>query len=137
MHTHNSAVFWEEVQNVRLFPPIESRDAVWRISVAPSASAVLVEKLRAEMELEALLDWGGGLIWLYVKGSPDAGSSVIRTLVGSISGHATLISGSDKTRNLHPVFQPQSDPIQKLTRKLKTAFDPLSILNPGRMFEGI
>ena len=137
LHTHNSAVFWEEVQNVRLFPPIESRDAVWRISVAPSASAVLVEKLRAEMELEALLDWGGGLIWLYVKGSPDAGSSVIRTLVGSISGHATLISGSDKTRNLHPVFQPQSDPIQKLTRKLKTAFDPLSILNPGRMFEGI
>ncbi len=137
LHTHNSLAFWEEIKNVHLFPPIETNDAVWRISVAPSVSAGAIEKLREELEIEAFLDWGGGLVWLYVQSTLDAGSHVIRTLVGKIGGHATLINGSIKSRNLDSVFQLEAAPVQALTRKLKTAFDPLAILNPGRMFQGI
>jgi FAD linked oxidases, C-terminal domain. len=35
------------------------------------------------------------------------------------------------------VFQPLDSPLMALTAKLKRAFDPVGILNPGRMYPGI
>jgi glycolate oxidase FAD binding subunit len=35
------------------------------------------------------------------------------------------------------VFQPQSAAMAALTARVKDSFDPLRILNPGRMYEGI
>jgi glycolate oxidase FAD binding subunit len=34
------------------------------------------------------------------------------------------------------VFQPLESGLEKLSRRLKTAFDPAGILNPGRMYPG-
>jgi glycolate oxidase FAD binding subunit len=36
-----------------------------------------------------------------------------------------------------PVFQPLTAPLAALSRRVKESFDPLRILNPGRMQEGI
>ena len=35
-----------------------------------------------------------------------------------------------------PVFQPQPAALAALTARVKAAFDPHHILNPGRMYEG-
>jgi glycolate oxidase FAD binding subunit len=35
------------------------------------------------------------------------------------------------------VFQPLDKPVMALTASLKRAFDPVGILNPGRMYPGI
>jgi glycolate oxidase FAD binding subunit len=35
------------------------------------------------------------------------------------------------------VFQPLDPPLMALTAGLKRAFDPVGILNPGRMYPGI
>ena len=35
------------------------------------------------------------------------------------------------------VFQPLDPPLAALTAKLKAAFDPAGILNPGRMYPGV
>jgi glycolate oxidase FAD binding subunit len=35
------------------------------------------------------------------------------------------------------VFQPLSPALERLTRGLKTAFDPAGILNPGRMYANV
>ena len=34
------------------------------------------------------------------------------------------------------VFQPLEPGLERLSRKLKAAFDPAGILNPGRMYPG-
>jgi len=34
------------------------------------------------------------------------------------------------------VFEPQPAPLAALSRRVKDAFDPTHILNPGRMVEG-
>ncbi len=36
-----------------------------------------------------------------------------------------------------PVFQPEPPPLAALSRRVKASFDPLNILNPGRMGEGM
>ena len=47
-------------------------------------------------------------------------------------GHATLFRGGDKAAG---VFHPLKPAIFKIHRRLKGAFDPAGILNPGRMYD--
>jgi len=35
------------------------------------------------------------------------------------------------------VFQPLDPALMLLTKRLKQTFDPVGVLNPGRMYEGI
>jgi glycolate oxidase FAD binding subunit len=86
------------------------------------------------------LDWGGGLLWIAVADTGDAGAAMIRAAFrgpeGRDTGHATLIKGSPALRRSVAVFEPQPAPLAALSRRVKDAFDPLHILNPGRMVEG-
>ncbi|MBV9019006.1 MAG: 2-hydroxy-acid oxidase, partial [Alphaproteobacteria bacterium] len=49
---------------------------------------------------------------------------------------ATLIKGSPALRRAVPVFEPQPPALAALSRRVKDAFDPRHILNPGRMVDG-
>jgi glycolate oxidase FAD binding subunit len=40
-------------------------------------------------------------------------------------------------RSRIPVFQPAAAPLEALSRRVKSGFDPHAILNPGRMQQGI
>jgi glycolate oxidase FAD binding subunit len=114
--------------------------AVWRISVAPARGAELGQAISRLLDAVWFLDWGGGLLWLAVPEATDAGAEAIRTAIrgpeGRDTGHATLIRGSPALRGSIAVFEPQPAPLAALTRRIKDAFDPAHILNPGRMIEG-
>ena len=137
LHSHNSATFWEEIRDVQYFADDGSDTSLWRISVAPADAAELLDKLHTGIEMQAFLDWGGGLIWARVDRMEDAGSYVIRRTMGPGGGHATLIRGNVHQRTREPVFHPEAAPVAKLTRNIKEAFDPKGILNPSRMYEGV
>jgi len=139
LHTHNSVRLWDEIRDVRLLgeDPDNGDDAIWRISVPPAAAPCLLERLGTGMELEAFVDWGGGLIWARVSGMMDAGSYVIRRAMVTTGGHALLVRARHDQRIVEPVFHPEAAGVERLTRNIKEAFDPGGILNPGRMFNGI
>jgi glycolate oxidase FAD binding subunit len=139
LHTHNSVRLWDEIRDVRLLGehPDNGDDAIWRISVPPAAAPGLLERLGTGMELEAFVDWGGGLIWARVSGMMDAGSYVIRRAMVTTGGHALLVRARHDQRIVEPVFHPEAAGVERLTRNIKEAFDPGGILNPGRMFNGI
>jgi glycolate oxidase FAD binding subunit len=137
LHSHNSSRFWEEMRDVRLLDPVEGDGCIWRISMPPASAPELLDGLHNALDMEAYLDWGGGLIWAHVCGMADGGCYVIRRALGTGQGHAMMLRGSLEQRLIHPVFQPEPAPIEKLTRNLKEAFDPHGILNPGRMYDGI
>ena len=134
-----SAALWRAVGEVApLLEPGER--AVWRISVAPARGAELAEALARALGAEFLLDWGGGLVWAAVPelaGANDAGAEAIRRAIrgsdGSGTGHATLVKGSAALRRAVAVFEPLPAPLTALSRRVKEAFDPKHILNPGRM----
>ncbi len=128
-----SLSFWGEVRRMA-FAPVS--DAIlWRISTAPSKAAALVAGLRRHMPVDAAYDWSGGLVWLEIPACADAGAADIRRAVAVSGGHATLIRASEAVRREVEVFQPQSPGIEKLSRGLKQTFDPLGLLNPGRMYQ--
>jgi glycolate oxidase FAD binding subunit len=48
-------------------------------------------------------------------------------------GHATLLKAPAAVRAAQSVFQPQPPAVAAAAARLRDAFDPRGILNPGRM----
>jgi glycolate oxidase FAD binding subunit len=113
----HSRDFWAQVREVEAF----HRDPrpLWRISVPPAAGWRVAEAI----EGDALYDWGGGLVWLLSEVDP----LTVRGSVRSMGGHATLYRGDGSA------FEPLDGPLAALTARVKAAFDPKGVLNPGRM----
>ena len=110
---------------------------LWRISTKPTTAPKLVAAIKRYMPAEAYYDWAGGLIWLEVPATADAGTAEIRRAAAIHGGHATLIRAEPSVRASVEVFQPLSPAVERLTRQLKMAFDPSGILNPGRMYANV
>lgn len=118
-----SSDIWREVRDVHAFAG--GKDDIWRLSVRPSAAAGLLQLIG---DPPAVLDWGGGLIWLAQPPGTD-----LRAKLGPFDGHATLIRASAQTRAALPVFHPEPAPLAALSSGLRRQFDPRGILNPGLM----
>jgi glycolate oxidase FAD binding subunit len=111
--------------------------AVWRISIAPAKGAEVVAALSARLDCRAAYDWSGGLIWLEVASADDASAAEVRRVLAETGGHATLIRAEPAVRAAAEVFHPLDAATAALTRRIKHAFDPDGILNPGRMYSGV
>ncbi|BBK41061.1 2-hydroxy-acid oxidase [Allostella vacuolata] len=132
LHSSRSSRLWAEVRDVaRLLPDADA--ALWRLSVAPMAGPGVVEAIARDLPAECLFDWGGGLVWLAVAATGDAGAAVIRRAVDAAGGHATLVRAPEPVRAVVAPFHPQPDGLAALARRVKDGFDPRRILNPGRM----
>ncbi len=112
--------FWESVRNqTAVF--FQTDVPLWRVSV-PAATAPL------ELDGEWFMDWGGAQRWL----KTSVAAETIRERAAKAGGHATLFRGGERTG---AVFHPLSAPLASLHRRLKEAFDPHGIFNPGRMYQ--
>ena len=110
---------------------------LWRISTLPSTAPKLIASLARKIDVRVMYDWSGGLIWLETPPISDAGAVEIRRTLAEFGGHATLIRAETGARAGIDVFQPLDPPLMALTAAVKKAFDPVGILNPGRMYPGI
>ena len=135
----SSTALWSAIGAAAPLADLPGR-AVWRISVAPARGAEVASAIASALDATWFLDWGGGLIWVAVHAQDDAGAAVIRGAIhgmdGRGTGHATLVKASPALRRAVPVFEPQPPGLAALSQRVKEAFDPRHILNPGRMVEG-
>ena len=129
----NSVAFWREVRDVAPLLP-DRAAAIWRISVPPTAGPRVAMALGDD---DHFFDWGGGLIWAAVPAAGDAGASAIRATIGENGGHASLMRAPEPLRAVVDVFEPRTEALALLTNRVKDAFDPRRILNPGRMYAGL
>jgi glycolate oxidase FAD binding subunit len=134
-----SIAFWRAIGEAAPLSAL-GEQAIWRVSAAPARGAALGEMLARALDAVWFLDWGGGLLWIAVPEDGDAGAQRIRAAIrgndGRGTGHATLVKGSPALRRAVPVFEPQPPALAALSRRVKDAFDPKHIFNPGRMYEG-
>ncbi len=125
-----SANPWYAIRELQLLARRKSA-VVWRISVTPNEAPQLLAKLQDEMDIDYLMDWAGGLVWI---GTTDVTVNVRDHM---ISGHAILFKAPAEMKQRIPVFQPQARALAALSARLKQAFDPEHKLNPGRMYKGV
>ena len=111
---------WHAVREQRLPFFADSSRPLWRVSL-PQTAPVL------DLPGEPLIEWGGALRWL----SSDAPAERVRSLAKSLGGAATLFRHADRSGE---VFPPLSPGLLAVHRRLKAAFDPAGIFNPGRLY---
>jgi glycolate oxidase FAD binding subunit len=125
---------WSEIRDVHLLAEPRER-IVWRVSLPPSDGPRAMDHIRtAAPGARGYYDWAGGLLWVSVPPSEHGSTQVIRGAIPPATGHATLIRGPESLRRSVFVFEPLPDPLAKLTQRVKQAFDPSGVLNPGRMY---
>ncbi|WP_420391575.1 FAD-binding protein [Acuticoccus sp.] len=125
-----SRAMWRAVRDATPF--VGTGGVVWRCSVAPSAGPTVAAA--APVGSRTYFDWAGGLVWIEAPADGDGGATAIRGAVAAAGGgHATLLRAPASLRASVPTFQPASDGLRALADRLRSAFDPQAILNPGRM----
>ncbi|WP_308389766.1 glycolate oxidase subunit GlcE [Acidithiobacillus sp. AMEEHan] len=110
--------FWEDLREQRL--PFFAGDApLWRLAL-PAGRPPTPDAFGP-----AFLDWGGQQRWL--RGPLDA--QALRAWAAAQGGHATVFRNAQQGVEIFPDFPPA---LLALQQRLKAAFDPAGILNPGR-----
>lgn len=94
---------------------------LWRMAVPTTAADAVLDSLQA-------IEWGGGLRWYAGE------QSAIRGAAARLGGHATLYRAPESLRCREDAFAPLDPALLALHRRLKKAFDPKGILNPGRLY---
>ncbi|MEM7191819.1 MAG: FAD-binding protein, partial [Pseudomonadota bacterium] len=132
LESDRGQAFWRNVRALKMFE--SEKYPLWRLSTVPTNAAELVGNLARKIDVRAAYDWSGGLIWIETPSLTDAGAVDIRRQLAEFGGHATLIRADSAIRSGIDVFQPLEPPHNMLAAKLKHAFDPLGLFNPGRLY---
>ncbi len=125
-----TAALWRAVGAVAPF--MADAGTVWRASVAPASGPAFVEHVGADAHF---YDWAGGLVWLgFAAPAEDADAARIAAAIEAAGGgHAMMFrTHSAAIHRLQTTPQPP-DALAALSRRVKAAFDPHGILNPGRL----
>jgi glycolate oxidase FAD binding subunit len=124
-----SAPLWAAVRDAA---PLGARpeEAVWRLSLAPSAAPGACALLREAFGAKLLLDWGGGLVWVAGPATEAAHAAVMQA---GAAGTFTLFRAPDGLRAAVPVIPAEPAPLAAIGARVKSVLDPAGILNPGRM----
>jgi glycolate oxidase FAD binding subunit len=133
-----SAAIWSSVRDVAPFAAGGALGSwpVWRIVCPPASGGALGQVLARDTGGEVIYDWGGGLIWVALPPSTEAGVGMLRSRLNAVGGHATLFRASEQLRRNVDVFHPQEGGLARLSERVRLSFDPKNILNRGRMIRG-
>lgn len=119
LDAEHSREFWAQVREVEALAG--DPRPIWRLSLPPASGWRGPHALPGD----ALYDWAGGQAWL----ASDEPAEKVRAVARALGGHALCLRGRE-------AFGAREGALGALQTRVKAAFDPLGVLNPGRM-EGV
>lgn len=111
--------FWLQIKNQR-HDFFTKTDRLWRCSHQATT------ELYGDEENQ-LLEWNGALRWIHSEKN-------LYPVAEEYGGHAQRYPLADGSEVTTDIFQPLPPAMLKIHRRLKQAFDPENILNPGRLY---
>ncbi|MDR7306953.1 glycolate oxidase subunit GlcE [Rhodoferax saidenbachensis] len=126
MDTAQAAADWALCRDQRLpfFTPPAPDLVLWRLSVAPTAPVL-------DLPWPQLVEWQGGLRWLW---APLQAGAQLQAAARQASGNATVfVAARADSTGAGCQFGTKDPAKDAITRRLKAAFDPLGLFNPGRL----
>ncbi len=115
-------VWWRQLRDYHL--PIFAQDKpLWRFSLPCHHRPDFNND-------QVLMDWAGAQYW-WRSERPE---NEVFALAASFGGHATSFNNQYQTDD---VFQPLSSSMLDIHNRIKQAFDPNRILNPGKMYSSV
>jgi len=134
LDTKASRPLWDAIRDVRPLAP-RAEDAVWRVSVRPSAGAKVLDALDP-YGVTGFLDWGGGLVWL--AGPADVTThQAVEAAARAAGGTWALMRAPDALRGTVRVIPDEPPALARITRQVKAALDPAGVFNPGKLYAGV
>jgi glycolate oxidase FAD binding subunit len=125
-----SEALWQDIRDIRILD--EAAEQVWKLSVTPSHVSEVITAITAQTVIRFFCDWAGGLILL--SGAGEGLHQIVRSAVEAHGGgHASLLRAPDTMRGAIASFHPQPTPLAGLHDRIRQSFDPLHLLNPGKM----
>ncbi|MGG5822781.1 glycolate oxidase subunit GlcE [Falsiroseomonas sp. HW251] len=134
LEREESRALWAAIRDAQPLGAAEE-EAVWRVSVRPSAGAAVAAAARG-LGGRALLDWGGGLVWIAGPATEVAHQAVVAAAAAA-RGTFTLFRAPEPLRAAVAVLPEEAPPLAAIGRQVKAALDPAGVLNPGRMRAGL
>ena len=127
MDEAESRAVWRSVRDAE---PLGAapEEAIWRVSVQPTAGPGVV----AALGFKALLDWGGGLVWL-AGPATEAAHAAVMAAAAAARGSFTLFRAPEPLRAAVAVLPEEPAALAAIGRRVKAVMDPKGLLNPGRM----
>jgi glycolate oxidase FAD binding subunit len=126
-----SQALWAAIRDAAILQ-IPKDWAIWRASVRPSRGPAILAAAHSENGT-GYLDWGGGLAMLAAPATEAAHASITETITKA-GGVWTLLRAPAAWRNAAHVVPPEAPALAAISKRVKAAFDPAGILNPGRIF---
>jgi glycolate oxidase FAD binding subunit len=117
--------FWVALREQQL-PFFQDARPLWRLSL-PAATAPLA------IAGEVLVDWAGAQHWLRT----EADAATVREAATRAGGSAIAYRRQSQGSLDDAPFQPPSEPLLALHRRLKAHFDPRGLFNPGRLYASL
>jgi len=130
-----SEALWARIRDVDLLA--HTSGDIWKLSCAPASAPAIVAAMESSFETTFYADWAGGLLWFAGPSGAEFGAALRAALMTHGGGHAQLLCDRAMSKANVPVFQPLPPAQASLTKRVKAAFDPLGVLNFGRMHNGI
>ena len=100
--------------------------ALWRLSL-PATAPVLALPAAAL----SLVEWHGALRWVQ---APASAGDALRAAAEAVGGSASVfVAASAYPESASGQFDPKSAALAQIHARVKQAFDPAGIFNPGRL----
>ena len=98
--------------------------ALWRLSVAPTAPAL-------DLPWPQLVEWQGGLRWCW---APQQAGAQLQAAARAAGGNATIfVAARADSIRAGCQFDAKNAAKDAISQRIKAAFDPLGLFNPGRL----
>ena len=114
-----SKQLWRSLRDVTSLAGHHGKE-VWRVVLPPSEAVNFLARL--PFSHRYYLDWAGSLIWLETEQGNDIRKFLTQGIATRFVGHSAL-----------DVFHPLPKELNALSARVKAAFDPKGLLNPGKM----